>query len=40
MKFNHYELAAYCSSKRGKADKEGTLWLRERSEGLFSKKEC
>lgn len=40
MKFNHSELAAYCNSKRGKADKEGTLWMKERrSEGLFTKKE-
>ena len=40
MKFNYSELAAYCNSKKGKADKEGTLWLKERSEGLFTKREC
>ncbi|XP_065884810.1 inositol polyphosphate-4-phosphatase type I A-like [Dysidea avara] len=38
MKFNVSELAAYCSSRKGKADKEGTLWLKERSDGLFSRK--
>ena len=40
MKFNYSELAAYCGSKKGKADKEGTLWLKERSDGLFTKREC
>ena len=40
MKFNYNELTTYCNSKRGKADKEGTLWLKERSEGLFTKREC
>jgi len=40
MKFNVSELAAYCNSRKGKADKEGTLWLKERSDGLFSRKAC
>lgn len=29
MKFNQHELALFASSRHGKADKEGVLWLRE-----------
>ncbi len=29
MKFNQQELALFASSRQGKADKEGVLWLRE-----------
>lgn len=29
MKFNQQELACFASSRQGKADKEGVLWLRE-----------
>ncbi len=29
MKFNQQELACFASSRQGKSDKEGVLWLRE-----------
>ena len=38
MKFNNRELALYASSRFGKADKEGCLWMKE-AEGILKKKE-
>ena len=38
MRFNHRELALYASSRLGKADKEGCLWMKE-YEGILRKKE-
>lgn len=38
MKFNHRELALYASTKLGKADKEGCLWMKE-NEGKVKKKQ-
>ena len=29
MKFNHHELALYASTRLGKSDKEGSLWMKE-----------
>ena len=38
MRFNTKELAYYASTRFGKADKEGALWMKE-YEGLIKKKE-
>ena len=38
MRFNHRELSLYASSRLGKADKEGCLWVKE-WEGILRKKE-
>ena len=38
MRFNHRELSLYASSRLGKADKEGCLWVKE-GEGILRKKE-
>ena len=38
MRFNHKELAYYASTRFGKADKEGCLWMKEH-EGILKKKE-
>lgn len=38
MRFNHKELAHYASTRFGKADKEGSLWMKEH-EGILKKKE-
>jgi len=39
MRFNHRELAVYASSRQGKADKEGCLWVKEWEGIIFRKKE-
>ena len=38
MRFNTRELAHYASTRFGKADKEGALWMKE-CEGILKKKE-
>ena len=38
MRFNTKELAHYASTRFGKADKEGALWMKE-YEGILKKKE-
>lgn len=38
MKFNSKELASFASYRIGRADKEGSLWMRE-SDGIIRKKE-
>ena len=38
MRFNTKELAYYASTRFGKADKEGALWMKE-YEGILKKKE-
>lgn len=38
MRFNTKELAYYASTRFGKADKEGALWMKE-YEGIIKKKE-
>ena len=38
MRFNTKELAHYASTRFGKADKEGALWMKE-CEGILKKKE-
>lgn len=38
MRFNTKELAYYASTRFGRADKEGALWMKE-YEGILKKKE-
>ena len=38
MKFNSKELASFAAYRIGRADKEGSLWMRE-SDGIIRKKE-
>ena len=38
MKFNDHELSLYASTRLGRADKEGVLWMRE-VEGKIRKKQ-
>ena len=40
MKFNHHELALYASTRLGKSDKEGSLWMREVDSKAAKKKQC
>ena len=39
MKFNHHELALYASTRLGKSDKEGSLWMKE-VDNKAKKKQC